>query len=535
MHTRLSLITYAFLAILVLGCTKEVKVNTLEPQLALPFIKGNFDMVDFFGSTDSSEIVFDGNGQVSLQYRGETRNISPNEVFQFPQLNLDFSLINQTENIPSMTNGQQATFEGELSVPIIHNGMKPSHISVSVGDMSGIVSSNIPHDIQVQFNLKGSKGVGGFEKFVNVLSIYQDGAHTVSYSSNLKNTEINFDETLIEYNTLPISYTVWVTGKNGAPLLIGDRVDVNLNLNIEYYYEARGSGLATQPIDISERDIFLRLFQRTLGEQVTNFVTFTNPSLEFTFENPHQIVGGVDFRNLTSNNAEKTSQGEIEINGGNRFSFEAFQPGFPATSFVVDRNNSNIREVLTPVEDLVSFAGTVNYGNNPGGEEQVINGLKSAKLKSTLYLPLTGFAENWVLADTVDIDFSSINAQGNEAIADVLFKLNTDNGLPVDVELQVYFVDGNAQVIDSLFNLGKFMLKSGELNGEGRVVEPSRNSNETIVSLDRYQRIADETKKAYVKAQLKTGAIGTNEVRLFSDNFFSFQLGVNSKFAIDIQ
>lgn len=121
-----------------------------------------------------------------------------------------------------------------------------------------------------------------------------------------------------------------------------------------------------------------------------------------------------------------------------------------STTYPINLDNSNIKQMLENMPDKISFkiTGSTNpMGNISGGNDFYYDGY-GLKLMLHLDIPLSLKAHNLTLIDTVKFNFE--NTSDKNKITKGLFNLIADNGFPFDALLQLYMIDENNAIIDSL-------------------------------------------------------------------------------------
>ena len=113
-----------------------------------------------------------------------------------------------------------------------------------------------------------------------------------------------------------------------------------------------------------------------------------------------------------------------------------------------------------------------------------------------------------------------------EQVQSVIFKINTDNGFPLDADLQIYFTDSNMNRLDSLTVPGQNIIASGIVNGAGDVVAPTHKTTSILVDEKRFTYIKKRTAKALVLAKLITTGLGSKDVKILSTYKVDVKLGL---------
>lgn len=132
-------------------------------------------------------------------------------------------------------------------------------------------------------------------------------------------------------------------------------------------------------------------------------------------------------------------------------------------TFVVDGSNSNFPDIIAAQPSRVDYAfdAFVNPGNDPD-----LRGFFTSdsrfRADLELELPLYGSVSDFVTRDTIAIDFTQF-----EQVDYGEFKFTSDNELPLEVQLQVYFLDPGDMVVDSLFESPEVLLRNAPVNEQG--------------------------------------------------------------------
>lgn len=139
------------------------------------------------------------------------------------------------------------------------------------------------------------------------------------------------------------------------------------------------------------------------------------------------------------------------------------------------------------------------------------------RLDTEVKLPLYGYANFLIKHDTIDnIKFpKDINLSAEEygiSDANVLLKLRVNNGLPMDLVLQLHFLDENYDEVDKLFVDPKknFIASAPADPTTGIATEIKRVEHDVEWSYERYQRIADAK---YIKMTVGFHTFGSDQVK----------------------
>ena len=217
-------------------------------------------------------------------------------------------------------------------------------------------------------------------------------------------------------------------------------------------------------------------------------------TVSFTLENGFGVDARANISQLSSKNiytgtsvnltdASLINQ-DININAATKSS----NPASPVTptiqTFVVTPTNSNILTWIDNLPDSIGYALKVTtdpLGNVSGSNDFAYYGY-GIKAYFNINVPLALVANNLTLADTVQINFG--NSAAIQQVKSGTFTLYATNGFPFSAAMQIYLLDNNAHIIDSLIAQPQTTIAAGITNASGIVIIPE-NSTLTI-PLDTY-------------------------------------------------
>ena len=193
-------------------------------------------------------------------------------------------------------------------------------------------------------------------------------------------------------------------------------------------------------------------------------------------------------------------------------------------TFVFDKDNSNIVDVLG--SQPVALDYDVDAKTNPDSLLNIRGFLTDEsyyKVQVEVELPMYGWARGFVATDTFEVDFSDYNN-----IKEVEFKVISDNGTALDVGTQVYFLDKDNVVLDSLFTTQQTLVAAAQVNAEGIVVEPFTKTSLISYSAERFDGIRTAT-TAQLTSAFSTVNNGAVSVKVFAQDKISVRMGMKVK------
>jgi hypothetical protein len=252
---------------------------------------------------------------------------------------------------------------------------------------------------------------------------------------------------------------------------------------------------------------------------------FFDPTVTITVEN------GMGFPiNVKPSIAEATKKDGTKlpiINSALTSGFHASFPNFneigtsKQTIVKLTSTNSNIAAIVNSYPtalDLIFDAFPNPDPNNKTSGHIADNA--NIKLKMDANIPMEITAKDFVLNDSVDIDFSKF-----QEVQTAEFKISTVNSMPVDIGIQAYFMSASGQVLDSLVTDNAFFVKSAVTNASGQVSRSTSNTSLIKISAEKLNKVRN-AKWFNVKYQLGTSNNGTVPVRLNVDQKVIMNIGV---------
>jgi hypothetical protein len=321
---------------------------------------------------------------------------------------------------------------------------------------------------------------------------------------------------------------------SGNDINAGEEVNVDMNFKDMIFKSAYGyfGDYDTLLIDNErfEFDLFEYKFEGN--------VYFGDPRINLIVDNSLGLPIGVNLFGLTAFSQKTGIETDIAFEPGvNPFLVNApdlSQFGQSVvTEISVNKTNSNIEDVTNTTLSYIDYSARAI--TNPSGlptQDNFVIDSSRASVDFEVVLPMDLRAEDFELEDTVDFDLSGIPEENDTIKIDTFqIRMATTNSMPVEINMQVVFVDELYDVIDSLFSGGEEnVIKQPEVNANGDVT--SAGENEIFVDFtDRVYRMRD-TRHAMVRLTFETAEQGQKMVKFYSYSELSFKLGSKIKISI---
>ncbi|MEM8907697.1 MAG: hypothetical protein AAGD05_07605 [Bacteroidota bacterium] len=486
-------------ALLMASCNQfsdidEIQDVEFEATYALPIINSVSTLADLLDSSgeDLSQLVTDEQGNYTFFYEDEGPEKNAQELFG---------------NLPSFP---FVLTDPEVSVPVaFYDNVEVQQLELQSGTIQFEFVSQYNEDVNIVITFPQLKQAG--EVFSYEYDIVANGNAPVQVSTppvSLAGYRFQFRN-----GQMDIRYEATTSsGQNVELTLVGGQAVNWTYEHIQGVWESDAFELTVDTLDI---DVFEEKFA---GE-----VSFADPQLTIVLEN------SFGFPVMAQINALKMVD---EFGGVLTLESTLFDEGlhldYPSlsefnqsktTTITFNRTNSNIVELLNsqPQQVIYDLAILINpdNSNTPGfltDESQIKTTIKTE-------VPVYGTLSDFVIEETVTSDFEDA-----DELVDAEFKLVTDNGLPLDVNLQFYFLDQNEVIIDSLFTADLHPVNAASVNSNGEVSQNATMNNTVLIPAHR-MTLLKNSKNMLMKAAVSTSNDGTIPIRLQAGQTLDVKLG----------
>ncbi|MCB0638725.1 MAG: hypothetical protein KDC54_18975, partial [Lewinella sp.] len=253
-------------------------------------------------------------------------------------------------------------------------------------------------------------------------------------------------------------------------------------------------------------------------------VWFEDPVITFQFENSFGLPTRSEinvFQILTVEEDVLPLESDFVIDGID-FPYPTLEEmgQVKTSSFIFNKDNSNIREVLGAGPIAVDY--DINALTNPD-EDPTIRGFITDssyyRVQVFVDLPLHGSAIDFTVLDTFDLNLDEFTG-----VDYAEFKLVADNGMPVAIGVQGYFLDEYGQVLDSLLTTEERIIRGAPVSVDGLPTATEKAVTYRDFSGEAFTRIMP-AKKLALTATFYTTTDGQQSVKILADQEVRVRLG----------
>ena len=458
-------------AVSIVACKKlemdKIAKGTWNPNLAIPLAYGEFGVYDILAQTDSNEIIIidPDLGNISLYYRGDLFSITAKDIFEFTENYLESFGINISEfNIPPGTfSGSASAQMNEAFVLDAPTDVEIHEVVFEQGTMAVSMESNIKHDVKAEITFPYLIKNGSPISFSLELPA-SPTENSTDHQVDLVNTIGDFTQNGITENSL--SFNAEITIEGSGEEIVGNE-ELNFTISLEDIDYNSIKGYLGQEILSFEDSILLRIFSNvTEGD-----FQFANPRFMLDIENSFGIPVNIrvdDLKTITLETGEENLLTGFEPTHSIAIPTSQGETALTTIQFDSD-NTSNLNQIISPVPKYLYYNS--GFSLNPDGFQNLnfFNKNSEIKVVGEVELPLEGFAHGFAFKDTFEFNPGS-DFSDPASIEHVMFRLNVDNGFPVEIQTQIRFLDENHEFLFAAFDTPEYAIESGEVNEQGRVI-----------------------------------------------------------------
>lgn len=520
---------YILLALLCLaaaGCVKKgelnfknVKIDNWEPDWALPILNSKLTLKNVVQT--ATNVTEDANGLYSLHYSSSLFYARASDYILISDQSLNTPAIPLTvpTTIPSFTGSISDSFSNHFNYTDT-SGAQLNHIMVSMGTLTFTVFSTFHQNVTATITLPGVTK-NGVPLQITTAIVYP--ATTSTFPIDLAGYTFDLTNGGANKNYIAYKLRFTLTG-TGQPITPTDNITASVGMKgIKYSFIDGIMGHFDIPIPLDTIDV--AVFNNTLTAQIY----LRNPRINLLFRNSIGMGVATKFDNLygvtNTNVPVSMSVGDISVNGA------AVTGQTSTTKFVIDSTNSTIQSMFNPAPNRIIYNGRVRI-NPPGtttGAANFVTDSSYISLSADAELPAWFKIIDFALQDTLPLMLPT----DTSVLQKAEFKLLMDNAFPLYGSVQLFFVDANYHILDSLVkNNGDDVVGMAPVDNDGKVMGRTSKVATFYMEHDKYNAMAPNVKYCFIRGRLKTS--GAGDIKIYSvDNLivklaFRFTLNVSS-------
>jgi len=518
------------------GCYKKefgkLTLANAQPEYLYPLLDAQLNLGDIVDPNKKKLfITTDTTGFYTFTYYNNLFQQYITDLLKIADININQSVSLTAPEVASLPVSGSVTqnFANSFTLATT-NGEQLKTITLKSGNIPFNISSTFKQNIQITITFPYiTKNSIPLSK---IITMNYGGSVPLASNNTIDLTgyTIDLSQNNTTVNTISYTATLKVNYIAGNPISTTQKISISTGLSgLQYSYAAGYIGQYT--ITIPKDTVSINLFDNAYAGNIF----FTNPVVEAIITNSVGAPSEVKINTLTalSNINGTTPITGTEINTNIPIAYPPTQQSAAMQTIIaLDNTNSNVQTVFNPAPNKIIYqmTGTVNPAGNTGSLNFVTDSSKIA-VEGQVEIPMEGKVTKFVLLDTITgMTYPSLTISGSQvSIQKAGFNINLQNGFPLDAIIQMYFLDKNNKVIDSLFDTGSQLIASGQIDVNGKVISPTNTLIKDLFTQQRYTNITTNSTTAVLFAFFRTANNGTVPVKIYS----SYQIKAN--IGIDLQ
>ena len=534
-------ITFLLVSGLMLNsCNKEsFELNRLSDKIELqsslvaPLIYGSMMVGDIVEQVDSADSFYEfDDGLIYLAYMDTLVEIMADTMVEVPNKLVTEIYIDSDVNTPVW-------------------------IGSSVGDTVPFYKSEL-----FSFTLEGDDRVDsvlikGGEIILDVMSSFKHtGVLTIS-SSQILDVDRDTFSTVVEISDLSGNFTDQQIFLSDGYSMKSTEIDDTSYIQINFKLDLINSGNPIDPDDVCEiltsfenldfYSVFGYIDSRDLIDESGSVdipiftdnpdlatLIFADPRINIYTASSVGIPFEITFDSVIAT-ADDGSTETLEFYEGHPFVIAA--PDMENIGSTVDdeininKETSNFNELLEIAPSTLSYKVTGRTDPGSGDESHFLLDTSKFMLAMEFLLPLDLKSSGFALQETFDFE---VGADGVDTtiMKEARVSVTTLNELPIEMELQVYLLDSNRTVIDSVFEGDAIILGASLVDDQGILTQAVE---ETAVATFPVEKLGKLQEVFYMQfeARMITSELGGKFVKFYSDYSLDFKLSMYANLRIN--
>jgi hypothetical protein len=474
-------------------------------------------MQDLLARTDTNDlIVVDPVSKLlALNYTNNDLDFGLSDIYSATDITFSTS-IPFGSNVASTTPGEELSISGDIIIPV---GLPIDLYEANFSDLDISVTANssFSHSVEIEFSLnKLTKNNTAYSESLNIPPFAG-----ISSEKDFSDAELSFEDNG-QPNKAALSFTLKII-TNGSAIDQNDAVDLDFEFN-----NVLLKNIVFNPgnigITIPEDSVLLKVFRHASNFDID--FGFSDPQALINIYNGTELPYQFTINELSVLDVVSDNTTDLLLNNfPNPFDVAGGTNNQPSTTnLVIDKNNSNIKEVLSPNEKLIRFGlGAATQAVN--GQRYTLNATDRIAIDLQAKIPLKGFVKDYVLTSSIEVDLSNLEDQ----IIDGGLRYHIVNNFPAGVEIMIFYEDEDGNDTGQLTENPITLLKAPAVDGIGKITQPTVTAADINLTEAQFDQLFSAHKLRLEATLGTTGSDTQSEVGIFLDNSIEIQFGVKAR------
>ena len=478
------------MALLFNACVPDIKVvdenENWNPYFSIPLLVANVSMEDLLESVETDEVLqLTPDSLLIVSYKESISVTASPNIQPIPDFPIPITAYSQT--LPNPTSG-----DFRLDI-----------IDVKEGVLNYAIANPYTEEVDVNIKLMDIRQSGQILEWAFIIPAAPSATNPAMQEGEMDLTGYELDFR----NGFTTEYTATLANSGTAvslhPFALG-----MANLDFSYVQGYFGQFDIEIPGD--------SLYFGFLDNWEQGILEFVDPSLRFDFHSTYGLPVAITAETLAFHTFTKGVQPiqNVNLTDGLMINYPNInQVGNPrTTTLILDKSNSNIVGVTSGIPYQMDYAlkAQANPNNNMAITNHLTDSVQLA-IDVEASIPLYGSARGFTFENEFDID-----TDGLEDVEKAGMKIVAENGFPIDIAVQIYFLDEDDNILDSLFENQKRLMDAAQIDGSGSVTNRTITENQFEIEEDRFELIRNEATQIRLTTSIETPDGGETPVRIYN-------------------
>jgi len=502
----------------------------LNPRYSVPVAKANLSLPDLIPENETVDqfLEINDSGYFELYYQQELYSLSADEQVEVPNQLFEQTLtLGETElaNFNFALNiAVDRDYEYDFAAPA---GMHIDYLTFSGGQLRVEMESQWAADIIIQLKLPG------FVKDNDTLSLDFGNISEPPYvdqTFDLEGYKIDLTNGETTFNKLIMDYALQLSQEAGEISELTDEISVTVTLTDIAFQSVEGY-FGTRTQEIQENSFEFGFTQNIFEGEIH----LEDPQFRVFYTNSFGLPVQFEFLSLFAIDNDNM---QVDINLPP--SFDPVQLNTPialgdsiADTLALTGQNSNLFDVILNFPQSITFGGAVDLNKDVDSlayAENFLPGDGSFSIATEFRLPLSA---NFRFAIERPIAYTIGEIPQIDNVVELAVKLGLDNTFPIDIGVQVYFVDSvSGTRLDSMFSVldpGQEMeFINGSVDGT-----PVHSDIDLVFAQEKVEKIKPANQIIF-KAVIESAEFETGEYIQITDQYsVGFDMGFDLELSVD--
>lgn len=521
MHRRILLLLAAIVSASCFNAEDyDIHGVTMQPAFAVPVASGEMGLLDLLTGLDSSYIRAYPDGLLYLYYSQTLASSDIRDAFSIPDN------ISATEfDLPA---GTLPANSGTVSLTTINKqinlGLSPERLTEallkggSLDFIIGLSQVTTPPNLPIQATVTLTDVV------------HKTTGAPLVFTANAGNGSVPLQDYVIHMvdNGFTIAVDMKILPHPDTFIPAGTKANVQLGFTAMQLGYIKGF-LGDQTFQLPPQTQNISVFGSSLKDAGVSFVT---PQVSMRIVNDYGASCEVNFTTLRA--AKGASTLPIQISPANPVTLN-----FPAVlgqSATTDITITNEQSIVNFEPEQLEYTAAVRINKGLANGNNFLTDTSKLRVTLDTEIPLYGKVTGITMIDTLTIDLGN-NISASQVL-EASLQVSTQNELPLDGLVQVYFMKANFSIKDSLFAANQtYLVKASTVDAAGDLVSPGITSTKVTLNPEKLVYLFD-SKYLVIKAVMSTGRDQNNQqlnVKFRSAYKLISNVGLLAKFNVTLK